>query len=66
MVFKYGGINGIKYQNLTYVKPVILCMRYFELIILQLSSDGMIMTMFTVKLQNKICLHTCVMNAKYD
>jgi len=33
MVFKYGIINVIKYQNLTYVKLVILCMRCFELLI---------------------------------
>jgi len=35
MVFEYGIINVIKYQNLTYVnvKPVLLCMRRFELMI---------------------------------
>jgi hypothetical protein len=33
MVFKYGIINVIKYQNLTYVKPVILHTRCFELMI---------------------------------
>ena len=31
--FKCGSINVIKYQNLTYVKPAILCMRCFELMI---------------------------------
>lgn len=33
MVFKNGSINVINYQNLTYVKRVILCMRCFELMI---------------------------------
>jgi hypothetical protein len=33
VVFKYGSINVINYQNLTYVKPFILCMRCFEVMI---------------------------------